>query len=160
MSRALPVAKDVRDLFEELLGRGVDVSPADPVRSGELPKTMVSLYVDDSLKLAAVVGMDLPLAVYSGAALGLLPPNGARDAVADGQLSPMLAENVGEVCNVLNGLINHEGLPHVRLYQTFVPGEDPPPDAAGQLLALGRRLDLKVEVAGYGTGKFSLVLVG
>jgi hypothetical protein len=159
MSRALPVPKDVKDLFEDLLGRGITVSPADPLRAGELSKTLVSLYVDDGLRLAAVVGMDLPLAVYSGAALGLLPPGGAQDAVADKQLSPMLTENVGEVCNVLNGLINREGVPHVRLYQTFAPGESPPTDAAGQLLALGRRLDLKIEVAGYGSGKFSMVLV-
>jgi hypothetical protein len=159
MSRALPVPKNVKDLFEDLLGRGITVSPAEPVRAAELNNTLVSLYVDDGLRLAAVVGMDLPLAVYCGAALGLLPPGGAQDAVADKQLSPMLTENVGEVCNVLNGLINREGMPHIRLYQTFAPGESPPTDAAGQLLALGRRLDLKVEVAGYGSGKFSMVLV-
>jgi hypothetical protein len=159
MSRTLPAPKDIKDLFEDLLGRGITVRPADPVRAADLNETLVSLYVDAGLRLAAVVGMDLSLAVFSGAALGLLPPGGAQDAVAKGQLSPMLAENVGEVCNVLNGLINREGMPHVRLYQTFAPGESPPTDAAGQLLALGRRLDLKVEVAGYGSGKFSMVLV-
>jgi hypothetical protein len=158
MPRTLPASKDLKDLLEDLLGRGITVSPGDPIRTGDLYKMLVSLYVDDSLQLAAVVGMDLALAVYAGAAIGLLPPGGARDCVAEGQMTPLLAENVAEVCNVLNGLINREGLPHIRLYQTFLPGQTPPQDAAGQLLALGRRLDLKVDVAGYGGGRFAMVL--
>jgi hypothetical protein len=158
MSRALPASKDVKDLLEDLLGRSITVSPADPVRSSDLPKTHVSLYVDDGLHLAAVVGLDLALAVYCGAAIGLVPVGGAKDCVDEGKMSPMLAENIAEICNVFSGLINRPGMPHVRMYQTFLPGKPPPADAAGFLLAIGRRLDLTVDVAGYGAGRFAIAL--
>jgi len=155
---SLPAPKEVRDLFEDLLGRHITVSPADPILASAVPRSLVALYVDSNLKLSAVIGMALPLAVYAGVALGLIPPGGAQDCVDDGVLTPMIAENVTEVCNVMSGLLNKGNGPHLRLYQRFLPGEGPPTDATGYLLALGRRLDLIVEVAGYGTGKLSIAL--
>lgn len=158
--RALPPAKHVRDLLEDLLGKSVKVSPADPILAAEMHQSLVAVYVNDALKLAAVVGMSFPLTVYASAALGLIPPGGARDFVKDHEITPMLAENATEICNILGTVLNHEGLPHIRLYGTYLPGGTPPPaDAAGRLLALGRRLDLQIEIAGYGGGKFSLSLV-
>ena len=151
---SLPAPKEVRDLFEDLLGRPVTVSPTDPVLSEAVRRTMVALYVDNALKLQAVIGLELSLAVYAGAALGLIPPGGAQDSVEEGVMTPMVAENVTEVCNIMAGLLNR----HLRLYQRFLPGEGPPTDAVGHLLALGRRLDLNVDVSGYGSGKLSISL--
>ena len=160
MARALPAAKHIRDLLEDLLGKTVNVSPADPMRAAEMHQSLVAVYVDDNLKLAAVVGMTFPLTIYTSAALGLIPPGGARDLVKEHEITPMLAENATEICNILGTVLNHEGLPHIRLYQTFLPGgPQPPADVTGRLLALGRRLDLLMEVQGYGGGKFSLSLV-
>jgi len=158
MSRVLPSAKDVRDLLEDLLGRNITVSSADRLLSTDLYNTMVSLYVDDTLRLSAVVGLDLHLTVFSAAALGLVPPGGAKAVIEDREISPLLAENAGEVCNILGSLLNREGLPHIRFYQKFLPGEPAPTDATGYLMALGRRLDLAVDVAGYGSGKLSIAL--
>jgi hypothetical protein len=159
MSRSLPPAKHVRDLFEDLLGRTINVSPADPMRVAEMHQSMVAVYVDDGLKLAAVIGMSFPLTIYASAALGLIPPGGAKDFVKEREITPLLAENAKEICNILASLLHHEGLPHVRMYQTFMPdGPAPPSDASSRLLALGRRLDLDVLIAGYGGGKFSLSL--
>jgi hypothetical protein len=155
----LPASKDVKDLLEDLLGRTVSVRQGDPVRAADLLRTHLSLYVDDVLHLAAVVGLDLPLAVSCGAALGLLPARAAQDSIDDGQLTPALAENVGEVCTALNELISHGSQTPVRLYETFLPGQPLPADAAGHLMALGRRLDLQVDVSGYSSGRFSVVLV-
>jgi len=160
MSFQLPGPKDVRDLFEEVLGRPVTVSPADPVLVEGLRTTLVSLYADDRLKLAAVIGMDLPLTVYAGAAIGLLPVGGAQDCVADGAITPMIAENVREICSVMATLLNREGGGHLKLYQVFLPGKTPPNDAGGLLLALGRRLDLTIDVGGYGSGKLAITLAG
>jgi hypothetical protein len=159
MSHALPVPKAVKDLFDDLLGRPVSVSPGDPLGADDLKRgVLVALYVDSTLTLRAVLGMDLPLATYAGAALGLLPAGGAQDYVADRELPPNLAENAIEICNVCNSLINREGAPHLKLYKTFLPGEAPPNDAGSFLLALGRRLDLTVDIGGYGGGRFALAL--
>lgn len=156
MSRALPVPKDVKDLLEDLLGRAITVSPADPVRADDLPQTHVSLFVDHSLQLAAVVGMDFALSAYAGAAIGLIPAGGAEACIEDKELSPLIGENVGEVLNVLGGLLNQEGTAHLKIHQMFLPGQSPPNDAIAYLKALGRRVDLLVEVAGYGRGKLSI----
>jgi hypothetical protein len=159
MSRPLPVPKEVKDLFEELLGRSVTVSPGQPMKAADIARTLlVSIYVDDGMKMRAVVGMDLPLAVYAGAAIGLIPIGGAEASIGERKLSPMIAENVTEVCNIFSSLLNREGQPHLKMYQTHLPGEQPPMDAVGYLLALGRRLDLNVDVQGYGTGKLAIAL--
>lgn len=160
MTRPIPTPKQIRDLMEDLLGRSVKVSPADPLRNADVHRSLVAVYVDDSLGLAAIAGMGFSLAVYSAAALGLVPPGGAHDFVEGQQMPPSLVENAKEVCNILGSVLNKEGLPHLRLYQTYLPGEALPADATGHLLALGRRLDLTVEVAGYGAGKLSISLIG
>ncbi len=159
MSRPIPAPKHVRDLFEELLGRPVGVEPADPLRSAEMHRSLIAVYVDDGLGLAALAAMDFPLAVYSAAALGLVPPGGARDYIEERTMSPLLAENANEICNILGSVLNHEGLPHIRLYQTYLPGQPLPGDATSRMLALGRRLDLIVTIERYGSGKLSISLV-
>jgi hypothetical protein len=158
MSFKLPVPKDVHDLFLDLLGRPVTVSPADPVLVEALKKTLVSVYTTNSRQLAAVIGMDLPLAVYAGSAIGLLPPGGAQDSVADGVVSATVAENVREVCSVMATLLNRPGGGHCLLHQVFLPGQEPPTDVVGTLLAIGRRIDLSLEIGGYGKGKLSITL--
>ena len=159
MARSLPAPKHVKDLLEDLLGRTINVAPTDPLRAAEMHQSLVAVYVDDGLKLAAVCGLSFDLTVYAAAALGLIPPGGARDFIKEHEISPLLAENATEICNILGSLLNHEGLPHIRLYQTFFPdGPAPPNDAASRLLALGQRLDLIVTVVGYGAGKLSLSL--
>jgi hypothetical protein len=155
---ALPASLSIRNLLEDLLGREVTVNLANPVVAKDLPRTITAIYVDNSTKMAAVLGLELPLAAYAGAALGLMPPGGAQDCVDDGTLSAVLAENVTELCNILTSLLNREGSPHVKLYKVYVPPEPLPPDAQALLLALGNRTDLSVEVARYGKGRFSLSL--
>lgn len=158
MSLTLPGLLPVRNLLEDLLGREVTVTPTEPAEAGDLPAMVVALYVDQNNRLVAVLGMNLPFAAYAGAALGLLPPGGAEDAIEDKQLSPMLAENVHELCNILTGLLNREGGPHVRLHEVVFPGEGLPADAQAHLLAYGRRLDIKAAISRYGGGKLSLAL--
>jgi hypothetical protein len=159
-SLALPNLLPVRNLLEDLLGREITVTPADPPEAGNLPTMVVALYVDSGGRLAAVLGMDLSLAANAGAALGLLPAGAAEDSIEEKRLSPMLAENVQELCNVLTGLLNREGAPHVKLYKVVLPGEQLPNDAAAHLLALGQRLDVRTEIARYGGGLFALALAG
>jgi hypothetical protein len=154
----LPVSLSVRNLFEDLLGRDVTVSPGDPLSADDLPTATVAIYTDGSQNLYGVLGLQLALAANVGAALGLLPPGAAEDSVAEKKLFPNLAENVFELCNVLTSLLNREGARHVKLYQVVYPGMPLPSDAHARLMALGRRLDLTIEVARYGKGKFSLSL--
>jgi hypothetical protein len=154
----LPGSLTVRNLFEDLLGRDCNVAQGDPITADDLPTATVAIYTDSQQQLYGVLGIQLSLAANAGAALGLLPAGAAEDSIDEKRLSPGLAENVFELCNVLTSLLNRDGGPHVKLYQVIYPGMPLPNDARAHLLALGRRLDLTIEVARYGKGKFSLSL--
>ena len=156
----IPTALVVRNLFEDLLGRDVTVTPGEPLAVSDLPTAVVAIFADRAQRVVAVLCLDLKLSANAGAALGLLPPGAAEDSIAEKKLPDSLAENVGELCNVLTSLINHEGQPHVKLHQVIYPGGVVPADASTHLFALGHRLDLTIEIARYGKGRLSLSFVG
>ncbi|TFV53860.1 hypothetical protein E4P41_20795 [Geodermatophilus sp. DF01-2] len=154
----LPDAKAVKDMLTGLVGKPVGVTPGAPVTPTERSSVSVAVYVSPSMDVNALCVMDLGLSAYSGGALALLPPGGVQDAVEeDGELTAMLTEALHEVVNVLSALFNVPGAPHSRLYRLYAPGDELPADIAGMLAAFNR-LDLAVEVPGYGRGGLSLVV--
>jgi hypothetical protein len=154
----LPDAKAVKDMLSGLVGKPVGVTPGAPVTPTEKKPVSVAVYVSPSMDVNALCVMDLPLSAWTGGALALLPPGGVQDAVEeDGELTAMLTEALHEVVNVLSALFNVPGAPHSKLYQLYAPGDDLPTDIAGMLAAFNR-LDLAVDVPGYGKGGLSLVV--
>lgn len=153
----LPLPKAVRDLLAQLLGREVDVTPCSPVVPSQRRPAALGVYVDDSLRLSHVVVADVALSAFAGAAIGLVPPRVAEDAVEDVDLSPMLAENFAEVLNVLASVLSAAEGRHLRLYAVHTPGELPPSDVSAWARAPAGRLDQALEVAGYGTGHLGIV---
>jgi hypothetical protein len=75
----------------------------------------------------------------------------------DGELSGMQVEALHEVVNVLSALLNTPGAPHSKLHKLYAPGEDVAGDLVGMLAGFNR-IDLTVEVQGYGKGALSVVL--
>jgi hypothetical protein len=154
----LPAAKDVRDMLSGLVGKEVAVSPGAPVTPEPNRPVTVAIYTAPDMSVNALCVMDLGASAYTAAALALLPPGGAQDAVQeDKELSPMLLEALHEVVNVLSALFNTPGAPHSKLNKLVADGEEIPGDVAGMLAGFNR-LDLAVEVPGYGKGGLSLVL--
>jgi hypothetical protein len=154
----LPAPKDVRDMLAGLLGKPVQVAPGAPVTPAPGKPVSVAVYVDPQLNVNALCVLDLAASAYTGGALALLPPGGCQDAVEeDGELSGMMAEALHEVVNVLSAMFNTPGAPHSKLHKLFVLGDDIDGDIAGMLAAFNR-IDLVVEIPGYGKGGLSLVL--
>jgi hypothetical protein len=154
----LPAAKDVRDMLAGLVGRNVTVSPGAPVTPAPDRPVSVAVYVAPDMSVNALCLMDLGASAYTGGALALLPPGGCQDAVEeDGELSAMLVEALHEVVNVLSALFNTPGAPHSKLHKLYAPGEEVAADLAGMLAGFNR-IDLAVDVQGYGKGSLSLVL--
>ena len=154
-SAVLPAPKDVRDLLEGLLGKDVTVAPGEPVSLND--GAALAVYVDPQLSTNAICLVDVPLAAWFAGALALLPKGGLEDAIDEGELSAMHLEVVYEVVNVAAAMFNGGGVTHSKLYKLYAPGEAVPGDLAG--LAAGfNRIDLEVEVAGYGTGSLSIVI--
>ena len=154
----LPAAKDVKEMLTGLVGKPVGVAPGGPVTPAPNKPVSVAVYVDPYLNTNALCVMDLGASAYTGAALALLPPGGAQDAVEeDGELSGMMVEALHEVVNVLSALFNVPNAPHSKLHKLYAPGEDLPGDIES-LLANFNRIDLAIEVPGYGKGALSLVV--
>jgi hypothetical protein len=154
----LPAAKDVREMLEGLVGRTVVVSPGAPVTPAPDRPVSVAVYVAPDMSVNALCLMDLGASAYTAGGLALLPPGGCQDAVEeDGELSAMLVEALHEVVNVLSALFNTPGAPHSKLHKLYAPGEEVAGDLVGMLAGFNR-IDLDVDVQGYGKGSLSLVL--
>jgi hypothetical protein len=154
----LPAAKDVRDMLEGLVGRTVVVSPGAPVTPTPDRPVAVAVYVAPDMAVNALCLMDLGASAYTAGGLALLPPGGCQDAVEeDGELSGMLVEALHEVVNVLSALFNTPGAPHSKLHKLYAPGEEVAADLAGMLAGFNR-IDLALDIQGYGKGAISLVL--
>jgi hypothetical protein len=154
----LPAAKDVKDMLSGLVGKNVGVLPGAPVTPTPKDPVAVAVFVSPSMSINAICVMDLGAAAYTAGALALLPPGGCQDAVEeDRELTPMLVEALHEVVNVLSAMFNTPGAPHSKLDKLYAPGEDLPGDVVGLLPSLNR-LDVALEVPGYGKGALSLVI--
>jgi hypothetical protein len=154
----LPAAKDVRDMLEGLVGRTVVVSPGAPVTPAADKPVAVAVYVAPDMSVNALCLMDLGAAAYTAGGLALLPPGGCQDSVEeDGELSGMQVEALHEVVNVLSALFNTPGAPHSKLHKLYAPGEEVAADLAGMLAGFNR-IDLALDIQGYGKGSLSLVL--
>jgi hypothetical protein len=153
----LPAPKDVRDMLAGLVGRNVTVSPGAPVTPAPDRPVAVAVYVAPDMSVNALCLLDLGAAAYTAGGLALLPPGGCQDSVEEGELSALQLEALHEVVNVLSALYNVAGAPHSRLHKLYAPGEEVAGDLAG-MLAGYNRIDLDVEIQGYGKGSLSLVI--
>jgi hypothetical protein len=154
----LPETHAVRLLLEDLTGRDTDLSVSTPIDVSAGAVVAAEMRTDDGV-LAGLMIMDLSAAACLGAAIALMPKGIAQECVKDGELTPILLENLGEVCNVVSGLFNKDGSPHVRL-GAVVPtpkGGALPAEIAAFAAGSIRSVDVSIEVKGYLTGRISLL---
>jgi CheY-like chemotaxis protein len=156
----LPTAKEIRDMFSALLGRSVTVASGRRVQPTQDAPATLATYVDAQRTVTAVCLMDLRLSAYAAGAFALLPPGGVQDAVEeDGELSAVLVDSLHEVANVLSGQLTVAGRSHATLGTLYAAGSFLPEELL--VMASGfDRLDLVVDVPGYGKGSMSLVWTG
>lgn len=155
-SSPIPTRMAVRNLIGDLLGRDVDIRDSEPISSKVTNVTGV--YVTDRLATSAIAVLDFEGAARLGGALGMLPRGGVEDAIAERQLSSMLRDNTYEVLNVLASAFNIGNAPHVRLYQMYGPGGGVPTDVASMGASVLGRMDVTLQISGYGSGKLSIVV--
>ena len=155
----VPGAAQVRDLLQTLAGCDVQVVPGTPVLPGR-EAALVAVYVTDEAVAGAVVVCELPLAGHLGGALGAVPAVEVEQSLAAGGLSPDLTENAHEVLNVVAAAFDAPGAPALKLDRVHAVGEQLPAEVARTLTYVVRRLDLQVQVAGYGGGRLSVISLG
>lgn len=153
----LPGRKEIKDLFEGLLGREIAITDGLPVDVG-LPKPVIASYVDDYGHLRAVALMSFGLAARSGAALALIPMGAVEVAEEDRVLPPNLFDNAYEICNVLAAPFGDAMGEHLRLADAYPPSSAVPANLLGVAAQVAAREDVALEITGYGTGTLSLVV--
>ena len=157
----IPIQEAVRDFFVELLGRGVAATkrPPRPVGGDTL---LVGRYDDDGGEPAALLVADVPFAAFSGAALAMIPPVIAAEAVDQGAVSGNLLDNFREVVNVFSGLLNTASTPHLTLgtlgQHRDVTSLDVSSKVGALLEAPARRRDFDVTIEGYGDGYLAVLV--
>jgi len=151
----LPSRHAVRTLVEGLVGRDVELKDSEPIVGR--PTNVVAAYVTDKLQVAIVIVADIECAARLGGSLGMLPRGGVDDAIKELDLSGLLRDNTFEVLNVLSAAFNVENAPHVRLYDMYGPCGDVPSDVLALSQVVGSRMDLELNIAGYGPGRLSII---
>lgn len=153
----IPVAEAVSRMLADLLGRACSVKPA--AKPGFAEAGLVGVLVDSSEQMRALVFSDRAFAALAGAALSLVPRAVAEEAIKKNVLPENLLENHREIANVSTVLFNaiNSDADHVRLKEIVAAGPTCPQAIRALLLKPSARLDLEVDIPGYGKGRLSVL---
>jgi len=156
MTAPLPFPHDrqIKNMLEMLFDKKVTFDRGQTVTA---PAFAAVLRRDDGSVHGCVVGDAAAIASF-GALLSMSPSRVAREELADGQPTMISKENIGELANVLSGLYNASGAPHVKLAEVSFATHEVY-DAIGPILeGHGRKADLVVTIADYPPAKVTLAI--
>ena len=152
----LPGAEIIGRLLGEILGHSVTAKKRPPNPLSGPGTRVIAVFESDNDAVVAACVCDLTLAVEMGAALVMLPPAAAQEAVTAGKCSANLMENLAEVLNMCRPWFQQNGA-HIRCPQLYQTPCAMPAPVAHLLRAPKQRLDLDVTVSGYRSGKMTMV---
>ena len=153
----VPDAAMVKDLLGFLFdGLTVKTAPKLDISPGS--GSFLAVYLADDGAPVALGACNIGFAANAGAALSMLPPNAAKDAVKSKLLTPAMNDNLREVMNICSRLMMRDGSAHLRLDQVYQANALPPP-AAAVVSSMTGRVDLEVTLGKYGPGALSVLAV-
>jgi hypothetical protein len=154
-SHPIPDAAQVKDLLGMLFD-GLSVKLGPKLDVTQKASTYFGVYVSDDGTPAALCGCDMAFAANSGAALSMLPPNVAKEAAKDKELTPVMLANLHEVMNICTRLMLRDDSPHLKLRELCVQNALAPP-AAAIIGAPRGRVDFEIGIGKYGTGVLTVM---
>jgi hypothetical protein len=143
----LPGIPQVKELFG-ILFDGLAVKNGTKFDTSPKADRYFGVYVTNDGVPGAMCACDIAFAANSGAALSMLPPNAAKDAVKARELTEVM---------VAKRLVLTEASPHLRLDQVCA-GTALPPAAVALLGAIKSRADFEIVLGKYGSGLFTVLL--
>lgn len=156
----LPPPKLFKDVLDGLLGKDVTLTPRTrKLSSVDAVGGAIALYVDDNNRNRALIGWEVGAAAYAGCAFGLLPAKNAEAVVKDKYLPADIVDCVYEMSNVLSSALEKGENPHLKLLQVYSPAAMAPSEIAKLMYEHFERMDFELDVPGYGTGLFSVVVI-
>lgn len=148
----VPTEQTVTSLLQMLYGN--DLSSGD-CSVDDVSSYRTSTFVDDDNNLVAVLICDIQFAVYSGAALSMIPSGGADDMIAENDVSKTVLDNYHEVMNICSKLLMTDTGAHLRLGKVFDTAEEAGSDS---IQAIATKVGFEVDIPGYGKGKIAAIV--
>lgn len=153
----LPSPIEVAMSLTKTLRREVNVTPT-AARNNLL--RFFGLYSPASDAPAFVcVEADLAFAAFAGSAFSMIPADAARDCIKEKDLGEFVQDNFGEVLNILSRLFSHQDMTRVTLTGKVFPPAKLDEGLQKAWAASTAKLDLEVEIDGYGKGYLALRLI-
>lgn len=154
---SLPTPKEVSKALTVMLRRNV-TAVAAPVKPAGI-KT-AGLYSSSNTNTTVAICMaDIPFAAYAGAALSMIPAGAAQDCIKANELDEMMQDNFGEVLNMCSRLFGEQDNKRIVLTNKIFPPSALPNDVNQSLSEGANKLDLEIEIDGYGKGSIAMRLV-
>lgn len=150
---AMPTEKNIHTLLAPLFGDDVKVSPGESIN---IDDGYVANYIDDNDVPIAVCVADLPMVVYGGSIMMMIPKAGADDAIAEKDPSKVMHECFYEVANILSRAVMDDNSEHLRLEKVYEPGTNT--ELVTGLGADVHTVTVQVEVPSYGVGNATFIL--
>ncbi len=151
----LPPPDVVGHLMADIVGREIVAKRSAPLDLKAPTPKVYGLYRNDKTGDVGLCVMDYPLAAFSGGAMMIFPKDVVNDAIK-GNFSPGLLDAVQEILNVLAGVFHTAS--HITLQNYCLKRSELPMAAEAPLNVPLSRLDVEVQVAGYGSGKMTLLV--
>jgi hypothetical protein len=150
----------VASVLGDLIGKEVTVMEGNPLPLGPDIPFCVVLFRDDQGGPGAIMLCDLATSIYTGAALTVMPPETAREAVDSKTLDDNMFENFKEVMNILGGsLFNSPDTPHLVLREIWMTPAKLPSELEPLFTQPSERADMDLTIEEYGDGKLTLLTV-
>ena len=149
--------KEIARVFTGILRREVKVSV---VKQG--PETNLLIaghYVNGSKQLVGGCFSDRALATHAGAAFSLIPADAARDLLKEKEIDENTKENFAEVLNICTRMFDGGSDLRITLSATEFPPAARSATSEAMLKKPLKRVDLDVEIAGYGKGRLVLATI-
>lgn len=153
----LPGPDELGKIIGGLIGSAPKVSKAkSPLRALPSAPLLASEFMTPDGDLAAYLVVDMEFACRSGAALTLIPSNVADENISKPDREHEVFDNYREIANVLTAAFSVSDT-RLILRDSF-GGSEALPDKIKTLTRKAKtRLDLQVEIPGYGPGKLTLL---
>jgi len=146
-----PRKNDLLAMLSMLFDGNLSVSEVEAANGDDY----AAVYVDENEMPGAVVLCDRAFATYAGAALSMMHPEVAKEALAEPELSQPILDNLHEIMNICTGLIISESTPHLRLQSVGLVADT---KAVDTISGAADRGDYEVEIPTYGIGSLSFLV--
>ncbi len=152
----LPSTKIVAGLLTGIVGRAVKVGKAAPLDLRSKAPKMYGAYRDPATQMPCLAVCDMSFCASVGGAMLVFPLSAINDAIRTGTLEEGMLDCVREILNICARIFNDHS--HQVFQDLYAAPSQLPQDIAALLKSPEGRVDMEVEVAGYGSGQMTILI--